>query len=218
MDMSSADCQEAGEVNQSVDTELYMRSLPGVRVDRYADRDEIVAQICERLAKGEALIRICESKHLPSRWTVVDWMRTDEEVALQISRARELGEDYIANDALRIADGELPLLNTPNDPQRDKLRIETRLKLLAKFNPKRWGDSTQLRHADADGQKLDTAPLVSELLALLPGAQGSAPVAKRDAVSARLVSEAPAELERQAPAARPAYRPRPARSDVDDLV
>ena len=59
------------------------------------------------------------------------------------------------------------------DPTRDKLRVDTRLKLLATWNPGRWGDRVQLRHANADGEKIDTTPLVNELLGLLgPGAGG----------------------------------------------
>ena len=105
-----------------------------------------------------------------------------------------------------------------SDPQRDKLRVETRLKLLAKFNPKRWGDSTQVRHADADGGKLDTAPLVSELLALMPGATPAAqPVTRSAPPTHRVVSESRIDPP-ATQSARPAYRPRAARSDVDDLV
>ena len=48
-------------------------------------------------------------------------------------------------------------------------RAEIRLKLLSKWSPKRYGDAVQLRHADADGEKLDTAPLISELLSLMRG-------------------------------------------------
>lgn len=197
-------------VNETVDSVFYVPD----RFQPYANRDQLLNEICERLANGEALVRICESAHLPSRWTVVEWMADDEQVGLRISRARELGEDSIAHDALRIADGLLPA--TPgavSDPQRDKLRVDTRMKLLAKFNPKRWGDGLQLRHADADGGKLDTAPLVSELLGLMSAHNGntSAPAP----VSARLVREERVETQQSA---RPAYRPRVARSDVDDLV
>ena len=34
------------------------------------------------------------------------------------------------------------------------LRVDTRLKLLAKWDPKRYGDATTVKHADADGEKL----------------------------------------------------------------
>jgi hypothetical protein len=40
---------------------------------------------------------------------------------------------------------------------RSRLRVETRLKLLAKWDPKRYGEATLLKHADADGNSLDLA-------------------------------------------------------------
>lgn len=106
---------------------------------------------------------------MPSVMTVWTWSAPGTDLALAISRAREVGFDAIARDALHIADGKLPLLDAdgtpqPADPQRDKLRVETRLKLLAKWDPKRYGDAQQVRLADADGGKLDTAPLMAQLL------------------------------------------------------
>lgn len=57
-----------------------------------------------------------------------------------------------------------------NDASRDKARAWVRLQLLAKWDPKRYGE--RLQHADADGGKLpDNSALVSELVGLLkPGA------------------------------------------------
>jgi hypothetical protein len=119
-------------------------------------------------------------------------------------------------DALDIADDK------SGDVARDKLRVETRLKLLAKWNPKKYGDNMQLRHADAEGGKLDTQPLVSELLTMLgPGAtlqaavKLEAPAEKRGAFGTPLLNVTPEE---------PAhgYRPRTKRaepaSDIDDLI
>ena len=101
------------------------------------------------------------------------WGQQSEDIARSIARARELGEEAIAAEALRIADGAVPDANGECDPTRDKLRVDTRLKLLATWNPGRWGDRVQLRHANADGEKIDTTPLVNELLGLLgPGAGG----------------------------------------------
>lgn len=134
-----------------------------------ANRDEIIDEICHRLTAGEPMAQICRDAHIPAPQTLWDWGKQDPAIETEISRAREFGADSIAMDALDIAD------NLTGDPQRDKLRVETRLKLLAKWNPKKYGDNMQLRHADADGGKLDTAPLVNELLGLMPGGAPSAP-------------------------------------------
>lgn len=122
---------------------------------------ETVEAICERLAEGEPLAQICRDDGMPGLRTVYDWAEARPDVSARIARAREAGEDVIAADCLVIADdGERDYavgadgreVVNHDHIQRSKLRIDTRLKLLAKWNPKRWGDKVQ--HADADGEKL----------------------------------------------------------------
>jgi len=115
---------------------------------------EVVDEICERLSKGEPLAVICRDEHMPHRSTVSDWESADEDVSRRIARAREEGEDAIAADCLLIADdagddfrmGEKSVLADTDHIQRSKLRIDTRLKLLAKWNPRKWGDRIEHEH------------------------------------------------------------------------
>lgn len=122
---------------------------------------ELVDSICERLAQGEPMTVICREDGMPAPRTVRDWEAAMPEVSAAIARAREEGEYAMAEECLQIADDgrrDYQVLEDGREVvdhdhiQRAKLRIETRLKLLAKFNPKRWGDKVQL--ADADGEKL----------------------------------------------------------------
>lgn len=186
---------------------------PHGRWNPYTNRQEIIEEICERLELGEALVRICKDSRLPSAAAVVEWQQSDPLIGERIARAREVGEDNIAANMRSVARGEEGYAT--GDVQRDKLIIDTDFKLLAKFNPKRWGESTQLRHADADGQKLDTAPLVSELLSLMgPGVANTVSAPTASATDGRVIK---AELMPDTYEPRPAYRPRRAH-DVDDLV
>lgn len=122
----------------------------------------IVDQIIERLSNGEPLREICRSEGMPAWRTVYDWLRANEEFSTRFAQARELGEDAIAQECLDIADNarndwmerqgsksEGWVLNGEH-VQRSKLRIETRLKLLAKWNPKKYGEKVDLNHG---GQK-----------------------------------------------------------------
>lgn len=114
---------------------------------------KVGAEIVARLSTGEPLTVICRDMGMTDR-TVRNWIDADEAFASDIARAREVGFDQIAMDALRIADqptkmvtrdtetGELVAIE--NDPQRDRLRVETRLKLLAKWDPKRYGDALKI--------------------------------------------------------------------------
>lgn len=116
---------------------------------------ELVEEICERLSKGEPLAQICRSEGMPKVTTLWDWQndKNDPERAEQIServaRAREDGLDFMATDCLNIADDngrDTRILEDgrrvvdPDVVQRAKLRIETRLKLLACWDPKRYGN------------------------------------------------------------------------------
>ena len=149
---------------------------PGRRFSE-AEKAAIGAEICELLARGVPLAEICRREDMPSPWTVSLWADANPELASGIARARDAGFDQIALDALKISDGKLPVVSDdgtphPVDTSRDKLRAEIRLKLLAKWNPKKYGEGMQLRHANADGsgdQPNANAPLVAELRTLLSG-------------------------------------------------
>lgn len=102
---------------------------------------ELADMICDNLSKGVPLAVICRNEVMPSRQTVYNWMKVDEELSLRIARAREDGEEQIAANLRDIARGKG---ESTSDVQRDKLIIDTDLKLLAKWNPKKYGDRTTL--------------------------------------------------------------------------
>lgn len=109
--------------------------------------------------------KICRDDGMPSSRTVLRWKEANESFASDIARAREAGFDAIAAECLDIAD------ETSNDTlftehgdrpntewiSRSKLRVETRLKLLAKWDPKRYGDKQQVDIGNADGKPFATS-------------------------------------------------------------
>lgn len=116
---------------------------------------EIADTICARLAEGEPLRQICRDADMPAWRTVYDWMEEREDFAARIAHARAIGYDAIASECLEIADDmSSDYIETEQGStldrehvQRSKLRIETRLKLLAKWDPKRYGDKVQTEHS-----------------------------------------------------------------------
>lgn len=95
---------------------------------------------------------------MPAWRTVYDWMRKDEILSTAIAHARDLGYDSLAEECLDIADDanndwmertdkegrSVGWIVNGEHVQRSKLRIETRLKLLAKFNPKKYAENIKL--------------------------------------------------------------------------
>lgn len=117
----------------------------------------LMATIGERMGNGEPLTHICRDLKLCDN-TVRNWMEKDPEVAAAIARARESGRDSIAYRMRQTARGKGndDGGDSTGDVQRDKLIIDTDLKLLAKWDPKRYGDKVQL--SDSDGNNLPVPP------------------------------------------------------------
>jgi hypothetical protein len=116
---------------------------------------ELAAEICERLSNGEPLRQICRDAHMPAWTAIYAWAAKDAVLSERIAHARNQGYEAIAEECLLIADNpEWGLTESvgPNGQtvtKQDmlghrKLRIETRLKLLAKWDPKRYGDRLAL--------------------------------------------------------------------------
>jgi hypothetical protein len=101
------------------------------------------ADLIAWLSNGKPLREWCRQEGKPHFTAVYDWMDKDEEFALRIARAREDGHDVIADQCVTLADTQ-PLDQVEVAWRR--LQVETRLKLLAKWNPKKYGDRQQLEH------------------------------------------------------------------------
>jgi hypothetical protein len=107
------------------------------------------------IESGKTLRAYCRQDGKPSYGTVYDWLEVDAAQSSRFAHARNIGEDQIAQECLEIADttqiGEIVTqkpdgsveIKTIDMIEHRKLRIETRLKLLAKWNPKKWGDKLQ---------------------------------------------------------------------------
>ena len=144
----------------------------------------VLQTITDRLSKGEPLAVICRDEGMPSDRTVREWVETNKEVSSAIARAREAGEEAIAADCLLIADdstgdyrmGEKGLLVDTDHIQRAKLRIDTRLKLLAKWNPRKWGDGLTVRGDKDNPVQTETRYTLTdaELQAIAARARGDA--------------------------------------------
>lgn len=95
---------------------------------------EIIDEIITRLSKGEPLAQICRSSRMPSVVTIWNWEQEDKSLAERVARARLDGYDAIAAECLAIADDH------EDDPASRRVRTDVRLKLLAKWDPRRYGD------------------------------------------------------------------------------
>lgn len=142
-------------------------------IGRPSSYDPVVAEkICELLSEGVPLREICRMEGMPAWRNIYFWMARDEDLSAHIARAREMGYDNIAEECLDIADNsnndwmnrevrnargqvEIQRVVDTEHIQRSKLRIETRLKLLAKWKPEKYGDKTIIA-GDPNGAPIKT--------------------------------------------------------------
>lgn len=138
------------------------KSPPKPRGRQTSFTQKAADEICESLSKGITLAEICRGDNMPAVRTVSNWKEANPDFKAAFARAREEGFDVIADSCLEIADdGRNDWIDRLDDDgevvgrqldhehvQRSKLRIETRLKLLAKWNPKKYGEKLAIGGAD----------------------------------------------------------------------
>lgn len=115
---------------------------------------EVEQRIIEGLSDGVSLRKLCREDGMPAWRTVYDWLAADPAFAAAVGHARDLGHDALAEDIVDIADST-PAIS--DHVARAKMRIETRLKLLACWNPKKYGSRQTLEHSGVDGKPIEVA-------------------------------------------------------------
>lgn len=141
---------------------------------------EIGLTICQRIAGGESLNRICKDDDMPRRETVIQWalghVKRDEKGEIKnkeildfsnnYARARIVQATVYADGILDIADDRSKDWVTGDDGKvvpdydhiaRARLRVDTRKWYLAKMLPKIFGDRLDLT---SDGEKIVPATII----------------------------------------------------------
>jgi len=112
---------------------------------------EVEERIIEGLTDGVPLRVLCRQDDMPSWRAVYDWIDADPSFASRVAYARDLGFEALAEDILGIAD-DTPAIS--EHVQRNKMRIDTRLKLLACWSPKRYGNKQTVDVGNKEGETL----------------------------------------------------------------
>lgn len=122
---------------------------------------ELFNTICERIAEGESLIKICQSEDMPSKTSVMRWLDNDELSAAhglrdQYARAREALADVFAEEIVEIADDGRRDYTVDEEGRetvdhdhiaRARLRVDARKWAAGKLAPKKYGDRVQQEHS-----------------------------------------------------------------------
>jgi len=121
--------------------------------------DEIFDAICDRMANGEGLRKICEDPQMPSRQTFLRWIEKDTGRQNKYQAAREALMDWYGEEILTIAwddsgdiidDGKGRKIINNAKVQRDREKISTLKFLMAKLHPRRYGDKLPEQEGERD--------------------------------------------------------------------
>jgi hypothetical protein len=128
------------------------------------DRDQVVPRICEELAKGLSLSAICAEQGFPNRSTIQRWCDDDPDIAAAITRARDLGFDERADQAVEKA-------KSAKDAALGRLAFDADRWYLAKLNPQRYGERIQTAQTDVNGNDAPAADPAQSIAAILAAAR-----------------------------------------------
>lgn len=148
-----------------------MRKSPMFLTDQ--EQNDLKEDAVEHLATGHSLKSFVDERGLS--YSMVWRLLSDEDNSLL--RARNIGTHTLADECIEIADDKTI------DPQDKRVRIDTRLRLIGKWNRKDYGDKVDT-DITSGGEKI--APIVSDrdrakaMLDLMRQAQKAAPESRND--------------------------------------
>lgn len=116
---------------------------------------DLAQEALDWISKGNPLSEWCRLPGKVDRSTVHRWAEKDTEFAQRLAHARDLGYDEIALDIIRLAETKPLMFVDPGGYERvdqgsvawHRLRVDTRMKLLACWSPNKYGNRVALDHA-----------------------------------------------------------------------
>tara|TARA_R110002153_G_C13022020_1_gene467623 strand:+ start:33 stop:488 length:456 start_codon:yes stop_codon:yes gene_type:complete len=135
---------------------------------------ETIDEILARVTKGESIVKICGSGRddfTPSTAAWYKWLDGDKDLVDRYARACEARAEYLFEQILDISDdGTNDMIGTEDGErlnsdhiQRSKLRVDSRKWMLARLQPKKYGDKIEQNHTSDDGSMTPTK-IIRELV------------------------------------------------------
>lgn len=133
---------------------------------------ELGVEMCALIAEGETVFDLCEQENMPDKSTFFRWLYKYDDFRDIYLKAKKAQTHFIAEEIRAIADdgqndwvereskrtGETSTVVNAEHIQRSKLRVETRLKIMAMMNSHTYGETKRTELTGKDG-----APLFEKL-------------------------------------------------------
>lgn len=133
---------------------------------RLTNRTGLIRALLTWVARGQTVVAFCKQPGTPCVRTIYNWLDKDLVFADEFRRAKAVGYDILAQQCLDIADH-----GGPEDVAHRKLRIWTRLQLLARWDSARYGDKIMVGGDGGQPIRLTDDAAMSEIMRLLATAK-----------------------------------------------
>lgn len=107
---------------------------------------ELADEICGHLIDGLSLRKICSRAGMPDRRTVLRWLDARPEFAAKYARARESQADLMDDMILEAAETA-----NKDNAAAVRVKVDAYKWRASKLQPKRYGDSVQMKHTGRIG-------------------------------------------------------------------
>lgn len=110
--------------------------------------EELAQEICDHIADGKSLNKLCKLDNMPERMTIYRWLDANEQFCDKYRAARERQAQSFQDDILDIADdgindtvidGEGNERVHHDHIRRSDIRIKTRMWLMERMAPRKYG-------------------------------------------------------------------------------
>jgi hypothetical protein len=113
------------------------RARPGRPARAFGPK--VAERICEKIAAGKSLRRICDEKAMPPKKIVLRWLEENPSFAAQYARAREAQADSYADELI-----DLARRADATNAHAIRVQVDTIKWVVSKLKPKRYGDRAAL--------------------------------------------------------------------------
>ncbi len=120
---------------------------------------DLAAKLCNEIAKGKSLRKVCLAEDMPDITTVFDWLRIHKEFIQQYARATDERTEAHQELILDLGDEAIALSQELKGPQANaavqavKLKADNLKWVMSKMKPKKYGDKIDMT---SDGKALPT--------------------------------------------------------------
>jgi len=124
--------------------------------------EELAINICDQIANGSSLNKVCKAENMPSPASVFLWLGNNKWFSDKYAEAVEERAELMVEQMLEIADNEvsqplvidgIPVPDADGNPimvkdsvavAHAKLRVDTRKWIASKLKPKKYGEKTEV--------------------------------------------------------------------------